>query len=330
VVVTSRDVTERKEAEEALSRSEAEVFGILESLTDAFFSLDREWCFSYVNSRAEVLLNRRREDLVGERIREDPTFYPQYRWAVAEGETARFEAYCPPVEKWFSVRAYPSELGLSVYLHDVTERKQAEEKLRFQARLLDVVSEAVSALDMEGRVLYWNRVAAEMYGWSFEEAMGRNLREMVVPESLRGRAEEITRQVREAGSWSGEFVVRRKDGTSFTIAANTTLVHDEAGSRVGVISVLRDVTEHKRAEKALKESEQWFRSAFRDAAIGMALVAPDGRWLQVNRSMCQIVGYSEEQLLGETFQDITHPDDLESDVEQHPVILIEIEATAVA
>jgi PAS domain S-box-containing protein len=68
VVVTSRDVTERKEAEEALRRSEAEVFGILESITDAFFSLDREWRFAYVNHQAEVLLNRRREDLVGERI----------------------------------------------------------------------------------------------------------------------------------------------------------------------------------------------------------------------------------------------------------------------
>src|ERR687894_261141 len=118
VVVTSRDVTERKQAEEALSRSEAEVFSILESITDAFFSLDREWRFAYVNHQAEVLLNRSREDLVGERIREDPTFYPQYRRAVAKGSTVRFEAYSPPLEKWFSVRAYPSDSGLSVYFQD--------------------------------------------------------------------------------------------------------------------------------------------------------------------------------------------------------------------
>src|SRR5919112_187002 len=120
VVVTSRDVTERKEAEEALRRAEAEGFGILESITDAFFSLDREWRFSYVNHQAEVLLNRRREDLVGERIWEDSTFYPQYRRAVAEGSTVRFEAYNQSLDKWFSVRAYPSESGLSVYFQDVT------------------------------------------------------------------------------------------------------------------------------------------------------------------------------------------------------------------
>jgi PAS domain S-box-containing protein len=443
VVVTSRDVTERKEAEQALGRSEAEVFGILERITDAFFSLDREWRFAYVNSQAEVLLNRRREDLVGERVREDPTFYPQYRRAVAEGRTARFEAYCPPLKRWFAVRAYPSESGLSVYFQDVTERKEAEERIRFQARLLDAVGEAVIALDMEGRVLYWNRAAAGMYGWSSEEATGRCLREMVIPKNLRGRAEDIAAQLREGRSWAGEFVVRRKDGTTFTVEGTNTPVFGEDGDFVGVIGVLRDVTQRKQAEERLKESEErfrllaenaqdvvyryrhkpspgyeymspsittlsgytpqecyadpdlsskithpadkhllegfaspdvpgvpitlrwvrkdgsvvWtetrhelvydevgepvavegivrdvtkrkqteealeeserrFRNSFRDAAIGMALVGTDGRWLQVNRSLCKILGYSEGELLGKTFQDITHPDDLEADVEQ--------------
>jgi PAS domain S-box-containing protein len=186
VVVQTRDITERKEAEEALERSEAEVFSILESITDAFFSLDGEWRFSYVNRKAESLFGRRIEDLIGEKIPEDSTFFPQYRRAVAEGVTGTFEAYYPPLERWYSVRTYPSESGLSVYLQDVTERKRAEERIRLQARLLNAVGEALIALDIEGRVLYWNRAAEEMYGWSEQEAMGRRLREMVVPESLRG------------------------------------------------------------------------------------------------------------------------------------------------
>jgi PAS domain S-box-containing protein len=314
VAVTSRDVTERKEAEEALRRSEAEIFGILESITDAFFSLDREWRFAYVNHQAEVLLNRSREDLVGERIWEDSTFYPQYRWAVAEGRTARFEAYYPPLEKWFSVRAYPSESGLSVYFQDVTERKKAEEKLRFQATLLDAVGDVVIALDMEGRVLYWNRVAEEMYGWSSEAAMGYRLMEMVVPESLWERAEDIAALVREGRDWTGEFMVRHRDGTTFPVEGTATPVFSEEGDCVGVIGVLRDISDRKEAEEALRESEQRFGNAFRDAAIGMALVGTDGRFLQVNRSLRKILGYSEGELLEKTFQEITHPDDVERDV----------------
>jgi diguanylate cyclase (GGDEF)-like protein/PAS domain S-box-containing protein len=315
VVVTSRDVTERKEAEEALSRSEAEVLGILESITDAFFSLDREWCFSYVNSQAEVLLNRRREDLVGERIREDRTFYPQYRRAVTEGRMARFEAYCPPLEKWFSVRAYPSESGLSVYLQDVTERKKAEERIRFQLRLLDAVGEAIIATDLDGKVLYWNHYAEQLYGWSAEEVMGRRARQYIASEHHWRRADEIMEELRAGRTWSGEFEVMSKDGISFPALFTDTPVYDERGDLIAIIGVCTDISERKQAEEALRESERRFRGSFDHAATGMALVGTDGRFLRVNKSLCEILGYSQAKLLTTTFQALTHPDDLETDLE---------------
>jgi PAS domain S-box-containing protein len=78
--------------------------------------------------------------------------------------------------------------------------------------------------------------------------------------------------------------------------------------------IVLDITEHMRAEEALRESDERFRSAFDFAAIGMALVSPEGRWLQVNSSLCRTVGYTEEELLASSVQSITHPDDLETDV----------------
>ena len=84
--------------------------------------------------------------------------------------------------------------------------------------------------------------------------------------------------------------------------------------RSAVDLLKKEVHEHKQTEKALRESQERFRSAFGSAAVGMALVALDGRWLQVNRSLCKIVGYSEQELLTATFQAITHPDDLEADL----------------
>src|SRR5437867_3431955 len=85
--------------------------------------------------------------------------------------------------------------------------------------------------------------------------------------------------------------------------------------RSAVDLLKKEVQEHTQTEKGLRESQERLRSAFGSAAIGMALVAPDGRWLQVNRSLCEIVGYSEQELLAATFQAITHPDDLEADLE---------------
>jgi diguanylate cyclase (GGDEF)-like protein/PAS domain S-box-containing protein len=207
-------------------------------------------------------------------------------------------------------------LGLQGITQDITERKEAEEKIRFQARLLDAVGEAVIAIDPDGKVVYWNRAAEELYGWSAQEAIGRPSIEVTASEDLWERADEKMSELRAMKSWAGEYELRRKDGTLFPALINVTPVHDEQGNLVGMTSVSTDITDRKRAEKALKESEQRFKSSFRDASIGMALVGTDGCFLQVNRALCRIVGYSEEELLEKTFQEITHPDDLEADVEQ--------------
>jgi PAS domain S-box-containing protein len=91
-------------------------------------------------------------------------------------------------------------------------------------------------------------------------------------------------------------------------------VHDSDGQLVGVGGISVDITARKDVEDQLREAEDRFRGAFDSAAIGMALVGPDGRWLQVNPALCELVGYSQDELLGGTFQGITHPDDLDADL----------------
>jgi PAS domain S-box-containing protein len=107
-----------------------------------------------------------------------------------------------------------------------------------------------------------------------------------------------------------------EEGRTVWVRDEATLVRDDAGESLYWFGTLTNVTERKRAESALRESEQRFRGSFERAAIGMALVGTEGRFLRVNGSLCETLGFPERELLGKTFQEITHPDDLDADLDQ--------------
>ena len=92
-------------------------------------------------------------------------------------------------------------------------REDKERQLRLQARLLDAVGQSVIATDLEGKVIYWNRAAEDLYGWSAGEALGRILRDMTGIEGLLEKSEEVNTELRPGRTWSGEALLRRKDGS---------------------------------------------------------------------------------------------------------------------
>jgi len=159
IYAIARDTTERKQAdakriqllaqersaraasEAARSTAEAErsrTINILESITDGFFALDKTWRFTYVNRQAEPLLQRSRGDLLSKSLWDEfpeavgSVFYQEYHKAATQQVSVEFEAFYPPLDTWFSVHAYPSQDGLSVYFQNVTQRKRAEEELQRQ------------------------------------------------------------------------------------------------------------------------------------------------------------------------------------------------------
>ena len=131
----------------------------------------------------------------------------------------------------------------SMEVHLVASKE--EEQLRFQAKLLDAVGQSVIATDLEGKVLYWNRGAQELYGWSPGEALERNLRVLTVPEELLDQAEAIRSELRAGRTWSGEMLLRRKDGSHVTVLGTATPVFDDRGNVVGMIGVSTDISERK-------------------------------------------------------------------------------------
>jgi diguanylate cyclase (GGDEF)-like protein/PAS domain S-box-containing protein len=148
------------------------------------------------------------------------------------------------------------------YYLDESDPEQ-DRQLRFQARLLDAVGQSVIATDVEGKVIYWNRGAQELYGWSSEEALGRYLRVLTVPQELVDQVDGITSQLRAGRTWSGEMLLRRRDGSHVPILGNATPIFDDRGNLAGMIGVSTDISERKALEAELE------RRAFRDTLTGL-------------------------------------------------------------
>ena len=241
----------------------------------------------------------------------------QYEAALT-GERRRFEHRSGDGTRVYEFDVAPIEqdgeiVGGLAISRDITERKQAERALAHSAReyrdLAEHASDVVSRSDEEGVYTYVSPASARVYGRAPEEMLGRSVFEFMHPDD-----HEAHRALRaELAAGADEEVAERRmetpAGDWVWVEARCRALRDDDGRFTGVQSSARDISDRKMADEQ-------FRTAFDDALVGIALVAPDGSWLRVNDSLCEIVGYSREQLYGMTFQDITHPEDLDADLAQ--------------
>ncbi|MEP7000913.1 MAG: PAS domain-containing protein [bacterium] len=136
VAGVAQDITARHEAQDAVWNVATGLTATLESITDAFYTLDAEWRFTYVNYEAERLLRHSRDELAGKTVWSvfpesvHTSFHHQFLRSMADNVVVKFEDYYPPFERWFEVRAFPSAQGLAVYFLDVTERRNMLDELR--------------------------------------------------------------------------------------------------------------------------------------------------------------------------------------------------------
>jgi PAS domain S-box-containing protein len=281
----TRDITARREFEERerlLAREQAareRATDILESISDAFYAVDNEWCFTYVNSKAEELWGRSREALLGKDIwdefpeAEDSAYYLQIKRAMDEGLTTEFEAISPVLGVWVAGRAYPSLEGLSVYFQDVTERKRAEEEIRrseeryrsfveqstegiWRFELEEPIStdmpeaEQVDHFYRHAYLAECNDVMARMYGFTrAEEIVGARLEDFLprsVPENVEYLQAFVCSGHRLANAESEEV---DREGNLKRFLNNLTGVV-ENGLLVRAWGTQTDVTERRRAEEA--------------------------------------------------------------------------------
>jgi PAS domain S-box-containing protein len=329
-VAVIRDVTERKRAEEnqRLLELHERSTRILESITDAFFSVDRQWRFTYLNASAERLLRRTRQDLLGKDLWVEfpgavgTAFDEQYRLAVREQRPVTFEELYPPLDTWFEVNAYPSPEGLSVYFRDASDRRRARQteaalraaETRFN-KLVELSPLSTQIYSPDGTPLACNPAWERLFGVTLADIPGYNvLKDPVLvelgamPLVRRGFAGEpvvvppipyrpYTGAYKDQERWCGAVIYPVKDATGRV--ENVILIHE-------------DVTERKAAEDALRRAADRLRLALEGARMG------DWSWdaatdlLTLSDRACEIYGVPPgSAVTREAVRRHLHPDDQE-------------------
>lgn len=275
VVVISQDVTERKQAERARDESERKFRQIIEEARDVVYMHDLAGNLTEVNRAGLELFGYTAEETRSLNFAKilDPGYLhiaiDNMQRALRGEEMLKdleFLAYAKDGSpRWLEISPSPIHrdgevVGFQGIARDITQRRLADERARFQAQLLDMVSQAVSVISFDGDVTFWNRYAEELYGWSPDEILNHKALGFGVPEN-RDAAIEAMRRVASGENWTGEFLVRNRAGRIFPALVLAAPIYDSAGAIAGGVCVSTDISELKRVERDTREAEE--RAAIR-------------------------------------------------------------------
>jgi PAS domain S-box-containing protein len=275
------DITARKQVEDLLQQREQKISEILESIGDAFFAIDRSWCFTYVNQKAAQLAGSKRKKMTSKSLWEMPVLLEgagleqAYRTAMEKRTPDRLEFYSTRLGGWYEVNIYPARDGISVYWLDISERKQLAEHLAYQALIMENIQDAVIVANCEHYITSWNRGAERLYGFKEQEVLGKVVKDLLHTEISEEQRQKTFALLDQIDSYSLEVHQHTKDGRRILVDARLFALRDSSGEVIGYTSTNRDITNRKKSEQTMRaaleqqqESERHLQLAFEAASMG--------------------------------------------------------------
>ena len=306
----SRDVTERKRADEALRASEERFRAMVSLAIVGIVQVDLTGRFLLVNDRFCSITGRDRDELLSLRV-EDIT-HPDDLDATRSLMAHMMNTGIPFVTEKRYMRpdgsVVWSSTSVSVVLGsdgkptsivavavDVTERKEAERELLENRQQVDAVLASsplpIVALTSDGNITLWNPAAERLFGWSAEEVMGKPL--PFIPEEKREEHKEMRKRDLSGQGFTNRLIRRRrKDGTPIDLNVSTAPLRDESGRVIGIMSMYVDVTEQRRMESSLRDSEAKFRGLIEQSPLSILVISADGRAVSANKAWEKLWGIS--------------------------------------
>jgi two-component system, cell cycle sensor histidine kinase and response regulator CckA len=263
-------ITRIKLAEQSLLQSENRLRAMIDAEPECIKLIAADGTLLEINASGVVMMEvETADELIGMSVYSGiaPEYREVYRTlheSVCQGKkgTLEFEIVgCKGTRRWMKTHAVPLRNELDgTFLHlavtrDITKRKYAEEKIREQAALLDIATDAILVRDINSEILFWNKGAERLYGWQVEEALGKNASQFLYKEIL-PPLEDALAAVVKVGLWQGELTQKRKDGKEIIVESRWTLVRDEFGQPKSILIVNTEITQKKLLEAQLLRSQR--------------------------------------------------------------------------
>ncbi len=313
-----QDITEHKRAEEALRESEASYRELADSIADVFFAMDMDLRYTYWNKASEQLTGTSEKDAIGRSLYE---LFPEVKGTRVDKlylealRTQRPQSFVNEYqlggkEFFFEINAYPSKRGLSVFVKDITERRWVEEALReSEGRFREVFEHSRDVLykrNLEtGRYEYMSPAIAQITGYTPDELMVMDPDEIdsqIHPEDIE-RINEIRRNVLETSQGHEivspvEYRVKCKDGSYRWISDHYALLRGPEGHPLFSVASVRDITERKRAEEAIRRLSQFRESIIDNVSAWLDVIDEEANVLVWNKAAEELSGYSRHEVVG--------------------------------